>query len=123
MKQIAFSIRLYSFYMMGMGLCLLFIPNQIIGIFGFAPSHDMWIRMLGMLSVVAGGYYFYCSYFDVLPFFRITVVGRYMFAAGEVLFVLLDFAPLPLLLFAVVEGVGAAFTHYALHKAGHTKLV
>lgn len=123
MKGIALSIRIYSFYMMGTGLGLLFIPNVIIGLFGFAPSYDVWIRMLGLLSLVAGSYYFYCSNYDLLPFFRITVVGRYVFTAVEILFVLLGFAPVPMLLFAALEGAGAAYTHYELRKAGHTKLV
>ncbi len=119
MKQVQFSVRLFSFYMMGMGLALVFIPNFTIGLLGFAPSTDVWIRMLGLLALVAGGYYYYSAGFELLPFFRATVVGRVVFTLGEVAFVLLGLAPAALLLFAVVEGAGALYTFYALRAYAH----
>lgn len=50
MSPTAKSIFYYSFYMFGMGLGLFLVPNLILGLLCFAPTTDIWIRMLGRLS-------------------------------------------------------------------------
>ena len=49
MSATAKSIFYYSFYMMGMGLGLFFIPNLILGFFGFETT-EVWVRVLGSVS-------------------------------------------------------------------------
>ncbi len=62
MTPTAKSIFYYSFYMMGMGLGLLFIPGLILGVFGFDSTNDIWIHVLGLFAFCAGMLYFIVAY-------------------------------------------------------------
>jgi len=114
MNSTAKSIFYYSFYMMGMGLGLLFIPNLILGIIGFESTNDVWIRILGLFAFCAGMLYFYCGRTNQTGFFRISVMERIVFflgMAGIVLF--LPANPL-LVLIGSVDLFGAIWTALTL---------
>ena len=36
-------------YVLTAGPLLLLIPNVLLGVFGFAPTSEIWIRVMGML--------------------------------------------------------------------------
>src|SRR5215212_632047 len=88
MTPTAKSIFYYSFYMMGMGLGLLFIPGLILSIFGFDATNDIWIHVLGLFAFCAGMLYFYCGYTNQTGFFRISIIERLVFFLGMVSIVL-----------------------------------
>jgi len=116
MTPIAKSIFYYSFYMMGTGLGLLFIPNMILGVFGFAPTNDIWIRILGLFAFCAGMLYFYCGCTNQTGFFRISVIEQVVFFLGVVGIVLfLRINPL-LVLIGSVDLFGAIWTTLTLRK-------
>ena len=104
------SIFYYSFYMMGMGLGLLFIPNLILGVFGFASTNDIWIRILGLFAFCAGMLYFYCGRTNQTGFFRISVIERIVFFLGMVGIVLFLPANPMLVLIGSVDLFGAIWT-------------
>ena len=117
MTSTAKSVFCYSFYMLGMGLGLLFIPNLILGVFGFEPTSDIWIRILGLFAFCAGMLYFYCGRTNQTGFFRISVTERIVFFLGIVGIVL--FLPANPLLVAIgsVDLFGAIWTALTLRKA------
>lgn len=104
------------FYMVGMGVGFLFIPNVILPVFGLQTTDEVWIRILGALVVVFSGYYFVMIKEKSLPFFRASTVGRYVFCASLVAFVLLGLGEKPLYLFVALETGLAIWTHMALRK-------
>jgi hypothetical protein len=116
MTSTAKSVFYYSFYMMGMGLGLLLIPHLILGIFGFAPVNDLWIRILGLFSVCAGMLYFNCGRTNQTGFFRVSVIERTIFFAGMVGIVLFLPAPPTLILIASVDLFGALWTALTLRN-------
>jgi len=116
MKSTAKSIFYYSFYMMGMGLSLLFIPNLVLDIFGFSPTNDIWIRILGLLSFCAGMLYFYCGRTNQMGFFRISVPERIIFFLGIVGIVLFLPANPLLILIGSVDLFGAIWTALTLRN-------
>lgn len=116
MSLTAKSIFYYSFYMLGMGLALFLAPNLILSLFGFAPTTDIWIRMLGLLSFCAGLLYFYCALTNQTGFFRISVPERVIFFLGTVLLVLFTQAPPTLALVGSVDLVGAIWTGWTLRR-------
>lgn len=68
---------------MGMGLGVFFIPNLVLGSFGFPATNDIWIRILGFCLLRGRT--------NQVGFFRISVLERVIFfwecpAAGIVLF-------------------------------------
>jgi hypothetical protein len=117
MTSTAKSVFYYSFYMMGMGLSLLFIPNLILGVFGFEPTNDIWIHILGLFAFCAGMLYFYCGRTNQTGFFRISVTERIVFFLGMVGIVL--FLPANPLLVAIgsVDLFGAIWTALTMRKA------
>ena len=117
MTPTARSIFYYSFYMMGMGLGLLFAPNLILGFFGFALLDELWIRILGLFSFCAGMLYFYCGRMNQTGFFRVSVIERIVFFFGMVgIVVFLPANPL-LILIGSVDLFGAVWTALTLRNA------
>ena len=117
MTPTAKSVFYYSFYMMGMGLSLLFIPNLILGVFGFEPTNDVWIRILGLFAFCAGMLYFYCGHTNQTGFFRISVTERIVFFLGMVRIVLFLPANPLLALIGSVDLFGAIWTALTLRRA------
>lgn len=116
MTSTARSILYYSFYMMGIGLILFFTPNLILGIFGFPPTNDVWIRILGLLSFCAGVLYFYCGRTNQTGFFRISIPERIIFFLGMLGIVLFLPANPLLILIGIVDLFGAIWTALTLRN-------
>jgi hypothetical protein len=117
MTSTAKSAFYYSFYMMGMGLGLLFIPGLILGVFGFDATNDIWIRVLGLFAFCAGMLYFYCGRTNQTGFFRISIIERIVFFFGMVGIVLFLQADPMLALIGSVDLFGAIWTAVTLHKS------
>ena len=110
------SIFYYSFYMLGMGLGLFFIPNLILGLFGLAPTLEVWVRVLGLLAFCTGLLYFYCARTNQTGFFRISVPERVVFFLGTVaLVIFLDITPM-LAAVGSVDLLGAIWTGLTLRR-------
>jgi|SRR5687768_13832495 len=117
MTSTAKSVFYYSFYMMGMGLGLLFIPNMILGLFGFDAPGDIWIRVLGLFAFCAGMLYFYCGCTNQTGSFRISVIERIVFFLGIVGIVLLLRVDLLIALVGSMDLFGAIWTALTLRRA------
>ena len=117
MTSTAKSIFYYSFYMIGLGLGLLFIPNTILSVFGFEPTNDIWIRILGLFAFCAGMLYFYCGQTNQTGFFRISVPERIVFFLGMVGIVLFLPANPLLILIGSVDLFGALWTALSLRSS------
>ena len=117
MNSTAKSIFYYSFYMMGMGLGLFFIPNVILGLFGFETT-EVWVRILGLLAFCAGILYFHCARTSQTAFFRVTVPERVIFFLGVVaLVVFFELTPM-LAAIGSVDLLGAIWTALSLRREG-----
>ncbi len=115
MGKAARSVYIFSIYLMGMGALLTLIPNILLGIFSLPPTDEVWIRVVGMLAFILGFYYFKAAQADIKAFFQWTVYGR---LAGLLMFCLLGFGgfgPPVLILFGVVDGLAALWTHRCLN--------
>ena len=122
MNRAAFSVFVWGIYMIFSGLGFLLIPNFLLPRFGFSPTTDGWVRVLGLLVAIVGAYYWYCARKNDLYFCRATVVGRLVFELGTVTLVLLGLAEEPLLLIGGMDACGAIWTWLALRSMGEMKL-
>lgn len=118
MQSSALTIKVFGIYVALTGIGLILAPNLILGVFGFAPTSEIWVRVLGSLALILGYYYWACGTADAKAFFRATIPGRIGFAALCVALVFAAGAPLPLLAFGVVDVLGAAWTYLALREEG-----
>jgi uncharacterized protein YjeT (DUF2065 family) len=83
------SVQYFGFYMVLVGLGFLFFPNVILGIFGLGATSESWIRLLGLLSLVTGGFYYQSMVrHNIVEFYRFTVLGRVVFAVGTAVMVI-----------------------------------
>lgn len=117
MSYVARTIFVFSLYLVGLGLILLIVPNSLLGLFAMAQATEVWIRVVGMLALLLGCYYFLAARQEMTPFFQWTVYIRTSVIFFFTLFVLLDFAKPSLILFGVIDLLGAIWTALALRAA------
>jgi hypothetical protein len=111
------SIKYFGLYVALTGLGLMVAPGLVLAPIGVAAPSEVWIRVVGAISIVLGYYYWASGTAGAVGFFRATVRGRILFAALTLLLVVLFAAPGQLLLFGVIDLVGAAWTAQGLRKA------
>ena len=54
MSKSAFSLRVFSLYMLVVGVVLIADPNWLLALFGVPETHEVWIRIVGMLMLIIG---------------------------------------------------------------------
>jgi hypothetical protein len=111
------SVKLFSYYMILIGLGFIFLPNTILGIFSLASTNEVWIRFVGLFAFVVG-YFYYGSMVrnNVKEFFAATVRGRLVFGAGTLIFTLLGLLGKGGYIFGIFEILCALYTGSLLKK-------
>jgi hypothetical protein len=118
MNNLITSMYVQTLYMLGMGLGFLLIPNFILPLFGFSPTNEVWIRVLGALAAGFAGYYYTMIQQKNLTYFWATVWGRYWFCGCLAVLAFLQIGSAALYLFALLETGFAVWTHFALLQVG-----
>jgi hypothetical protein len=114
MSRAAKSLLVFGIYLCGLGLALLLVPNLLLGLFGVPPTHEVWIRVNGMLVLCFSFYYIMAARAGLTSFIRWTVWGRLAVIFYFAAFVLLASAPKALLLFGLIDLLAAGWTWIAL---------
>jgi len=117
MSRAAASVFSFGIYLVALGLGLIAVPNLVLAPFGFPPTSEVWLRVVGVLAVALGGYYVLAARAGLEAFFRATVVMRSFAFVCFAAFVLLGLAKPALALFGAVDLAGAAWTATALRKS------
>jgi hypothetical protein len=121
MSNAAKSIFVHGVYLLGLGIVLLTIPNVPLKIFGLPESNEIWIRVVGMLSLVVGYYYLQSARRDETHFFRSTILPRSSAIVLFILFVVFGLAPINFLLLVAVDPLFIIWTALALRSASSTQ--
>jgi hypothetical protein len=108
------SIRYFGIYVVLTGIALAIAPGLTLAPLGLPAPNEVWIRVVGVLAVVVGYYYWACGTAGAVDFFRASVRGRILFAGLCLMLVLAFSAPAQLLLFGVIDLLGAAWTAHGL---------
>jgi hypothetical protein len=116
MSKSAFSLRVFSIYMIVFGAALIVAPNPVLATFAVAETHEAWIRVVGMLMLIVGYLDFMASSNELVIFFRWTVTARLAVPAFLVAFVVLGLAPPILIMFGAIDAAGAIWTAACLRK-------
>ncbi len=93
---------------------MLIIPGVILSLLGFAPPVEPWIRVVGVLSLVLGYFFTRAALANLKAFYPWTVHARFGVTLAIILLVVLNLAPINLLLFAVFDFLSALWTFWAL---------
>jgi len=114
MSPAARSIFAFGVYVVLVGIGLVSFPNPMLGPLGFPAAQEPWVRVLGVVVFVLGLYYTQAGRENAVPFFRWSVWGRFTILIGFTGLVVSGQAPVPLILFGVIDAAGAAWTYVAL---------
>lgn len=121
MSRAALSLRVFAFYMLGLGVVLVADPNLLLALFGVPQTTEVWIRVVGMLTMIIGFYYLMASGTEMTAFYGWTILARLSVFVFFAAFAALGFAPATLILFGAVDAVGALWTLICLRKDAKTK--
>lgn len=111
------SMKYFGVYVLVNGTGLMFAPALALAPLGLAAPTEVWIRVLGAVVIVLGYYYWSCAQAEALAFYHASIRGRILFAALSVVIVVAFNAPPQLLLFAVIDVLGAAWTAMGLRSS------
>jgi hypothetical protein len=116
MSKAARSIFVFAVYLWIIGAALVIVPNVLLSLLLVPETHEVWIRVVGMLALILGYYYLTAARAELTALMQATVLGRYSVFAFFVAFVLLGLAPPMLLVFGVVDAAAATWTAVALRQ-------
>jgi hypothetical protein len=104
------SLLVQASYVVITGLQLIFVPNMLLGLFGFSETTEIWIKVLGIVILPLSFVYYAVSKSGNTEAIRSTVWSRLFVGAGFTLLALSGEAPMALILFAGVDVATAVWT-------------
>ena len=114
MSRAAKSVLAFSLVFINGGLSLLLAPQFVLSFLGFSITEILFPRLLGMTMLVLAYYYVRAAWSGLAEFFKWTVHMRLMGVVFYIMFVVLGFAPVTVLGFALMDLLGALWTKWAL---------
>ncbi len=114
LSRAATSILAFGVYLAAVGAILLLVPNLLLGLLGFPPTNEVWIRVVGILVLYLAYYFVQSARAGTADFWRWTTHVRFaliFFFSG---LVLLGLARPSLILLGVADFLGAIWTTLAL---------
>jgi hypothetical protein len=110
------TVLYFGFYLYVIGIVLLVAPNFLLSTFQIPTTEEVWIRVVGVLVTAIGFYYQQIGSKNIEAMLPLTVVARTFVFLSFAVFVLLKFVSPMLLVFGVVDLLGAVWTWTALKK-------
>lgn len=104
----------FGLYMLLLCVPLLFAPNLLLELLGFASTSEVWVRVLGQLVLYLGIYYVLAARWEARRFMVATVPVRLSVIVFFAAFVAAGLVPPMLLVMGVPDLVGALWTWHAL---------
>lgn len=116
MSHVARSVYAASVYVIGLGIGLILIPDVVLGLFGMPPTQEVWIRMLGMMSVFVGLFQLQGARAELRSFFHLSVILRLSVLGFVLAFIITGLAAPIFILVATVDVLGAGWTWFELQR-------
>jgi hypothetical protein len=116
MSKATFSAKAFAVYVFAVSTVLVVAPNMLLSLFGIAPVHDVWIRVVGVLAFNIGVYAWIAAAYR--PFLEASVYTRFLVFAAFLVFALLGLASPMIVLFGLIDLGGGLWTWAALRADG-----
>lgn len=110
------SLTIQAIYVLLTGLQLIFVPNMLLGMFGFEPTSEIWIKVLGVVVLSLTLVYYGIIKHGSDEVVRFTIFSRMLVGLGFVIFALTGIAPMVLILFAGIDTATAIGSWFELKK-------
>ena len=117
MSKAARSVHVFGIYLMVLGAILIGAPNLLLSAVALPAAQEPWIRVLGIPVMGMGWSYMINARAELTVFLRSTVRIRLFVLAAFVAFALFRIAPPVVVIFGLVDGLGALWTYLALRGA------
>ena len=104
----------FAAYLFCLGLIFMLIPNPVIALFGFSPTIEVWIRILGYILSALAFYYFMAVRENAKNFYLWSVYARLPILPTFAAFVFSGIGPPVILLFGTFDTACAIWTWRAL---------
>jgi hypothetical protein len=85
------------------GVQMLFIPNIMLAPYGFPPTQENWIRVMGLLVLGLLFYYYPITKSGNKDIIWGTIYGRCFFCTGLIIMGLMGVMPKAIILFGIFE--------------------
>ncbi len=116
MSKSALSVFVFGLYLLVLGIILVGAPNFLLGVFSVPRTSEAWIRVAGVLVLLLSFFDIQAARLALTEFFKLSVYARASVIIFFSAFVLLGLAPPSLILFGVVDLLGAIWTGFALRS-------
>ena len=117
MSKSARSMFVFGIYVAILGIMLIVVPNFLLRTISRTSTNEVWIRVVGLLLLYLGFYYTQAARKEMTNFFRWTVYTRSTVIVFFAAFVLLGFARPQMIMFGVIDLLGAIWTGLALRSS------
>ena len=117
MSNSARSVFIFGIYVVVLGIILMVAPNALLTLFGMPATHEVWIRVVGMLLVLIAFYYIQAARQELTAFFQLTVYARASVILFFAVFVVSGLVQPVLILFGVVDLIAAIWTGLTLRSS------
>ncbi len=114
MSRASRSLFVFGIYLELLGPVLIVAPNALLDLFGVARTHEVWIRLLGVVVGGVGVYYLLAARAGFRPVIVASVPVRLALMAFVATFVALGYAAPAVLVFGGADVAGAVWTASAL---------
>ena len=115
-SKAAFTVKAFAVYPFAIGMVLLVAPNLLLATLGFPATNEVWIRVLGVVVINVGVYYWFAAVSEARPFFVASIYARAFVCVALGALVALGLAKPLLAGFGVVDAAGALWTYWALRS-------
>jgi hypothetical protein len=110
------SVYYFGFYLLILGATLTGFPNVLLSTFQLPETNEVWIHVIGVLVFNIGLYYIFMAPTNSTLFYTLSVYTRAAVLGWFIVFVLIGWAPAPLILFGLADMAGAVWTFVAMRK-------
>lgn len=110
------SLSVQAVYVLITALQLIFVPNMLLSMFGFEPTSEIWIKVLGMVLLSLVFVYYGIIQSGDKNILKMTIYSRLIVVVGFILLVATGQAASPLILFAGIDLGTAIWTWFELKK-------
>jgi len=110
------SVYYFGFYLLILGIVLTVVPNILLSTFFLPETNEVWIRVVGIIVFNIGLYYVFMAPVNQALFYTLTIYTRALILIWFIVFVLIGWAPAPLIMFGLVDMAGAIWTFIAMRS-------
>ncbi|NHZ70952.1 MAG: hypothetical protein GWP18_04855 [Proteobacteria bacterium] len=107
------SMTVWTVYVILLGTVLLVIPNLLLSIFQIEDTDEVWIRIVGLLLLGYGAYYWTAVRAEFTELYHMSVWVRWGIVVGLVVLAF-TVGPWQLVLFAMIDLLGGLWTMLTL---------